>query len=194
MIFRPYLGRSVVAGIKTETRRLAKLGDKPERSLGNRIIAVKRDGKFIWKVNDGTLDWVSRGTYGSNAATHPATYRQPTYSIQLGRGKPAVGHFRIPYIRLEHVQDITDDGARREGLVHAVSDPEAPFMPFDMPYSPKRRSFIDAGWPLTDDAVPAGPRAAFACLWDEINVRGKWWIDNPEVWVLGLALVSGVLT
>lgn len=191
MIFRPFLGRSIMAGSKTETRRLVQSGDQADMNF-RRIVAVVRKGRYIWKVNDGTLDWVSRGTYGSNAATHPATYRQPTYAVQLGRGKPAIGHIRIVVIRREHVQDITEDGARREGMIHSVGDPEAPFMAFDMPYSPSRRAWISPGFPLPEDTVSPGPRAAFAAIWDEIYGLRAGWIDNPEVWVLGFMRVEVV--
>lgn len=187
MIFRPFLARSILGGTKTETRRLVHPGDEAW-DLFHHIASVKRNGKYMWKVNDGSIDWIGHNTYGSNAATHSATYRQPTYSIQTGRGKPAIGKVRIISIRREHLADITDEGVRREGVVHSVADPDAPFMPFDMPYSPSMRAFVDRL--EVPDAIPAGPRAAFASLWDSIYGSGSGWIENPEVWVLGLALVE----
>jgi hypothetical protein len=190
MIFRPFLARAIFARLKTETRRLVKPGDEAFM-LMNKIAAVRRNGRLTWKVNDGTIDWIGQGMTYSNAATHPATYRQPTYSIHMKRATPSVGRFRIPYILRERLQDITDEGVRMEGLSHSVHDPEAPFMPFDMPYSPSHLAFVDPAR-IDDGLLLPGPRAAFASLWDSINVKGHRWIDNPEVWVIGIVPVKDV--
>jgi len=121
MIFTPHHAELVMAlpvQMKWQTRRLEKPGDEPFVSWGSTILAVERNGRSIWRV-DGRLcgvDWYAHGTFGSNAATGTATYRQPSYAVQAGRGQPQLGRFRITAIRRQRLQDITDDDAIMEGV------------------------------------------------------------------------------
>lgn len=71
-------------------------------------------------------------------------------------------------VRVERVQDITQDDARAEGA-------------------------IDMGgvWGALSDKGRAGPRGAFEALWNSINAkRGYGWDVNPWVWVVEFRVLS----
>jgi hypothetical protein len=98
VLFKPELVALVLAGKKTQTRRIVKPGD---RSIG---ILFRDDGakdqvrsgnRLRWRVND-------------------------TYAVQPGRGKHAVGRIKITVIRYcERAGDISEGDARAEGFESA---------------------------------------------------------------------------
>lgn len=70
---------------------------------------------------------------------------------------------RVNNVRVERVQDISDDDAIAEGIKVYV--------------------------PVPGDGLPA-PRLQFKNLWDSINAkRGYGWDNNPWVWVVGFEVV-----
>jgi hypothetical protein len=73
-------------------------------------------------------------------------------------------------VRVERVQDISEDDARAEGV--------RPF--FEVYAGIGRDQRITSG----EYARDAEHRAAFACLWDEINGDRALWSSNPWVWVV----------
>lgn len=78
-------------------------------------------------------------------------------------------HIRITDVRVEMLQDISDEDCLREGIVKD-----------DEPYS--RYFFSLDSWYNT-------PRAAFAALIDKVSGRGTW-NSNPLVFVYSLELVD----
>ena len=78
-------------------------------------------------------------------------------------------HIRITDVRVEMLQDISDEDCLREGIVKD-----------DEPYS--RYFFSLDSWYNT-------PRAAFAALIDKVSGRGTW-ESNPLVWVYSFELVD----
>lgn len=162
MIFRPDLAQLILEGRKTQTRRLVKDGDYPYTLL--RVVkAVNRHGRLIWKVNDGTVDWLSMAGVGDNDGSRGggcASYRQPTYAVQPGRGKAAIGRIRFTSIRSENLGDISDADIEAEGFCQDTGGPD----------------FLDP--------------VAFRQAWDRLNPNKPYrWQDNPPVWVLTFALV-----
>jgi hypothetical protein len=161
MLFRPDLAQLILEGRKTQTRRIVKHGDWPYTLL--RVVkAINRHGRLIWKVNDGTVDWLSEaGAGGFNDGSRGdgcGSYRQPTYAVQPGRGKLAIGRIRFTAIRSENLWDISIGDVEREGL------------------RPADRT-ID----FLDD---------FRDTWDLLNPDKPYrWQDNPAVWVLTFARV-----
>ena len=93
MLFKPYLIEAILQGKKTQTRRLRKLTHSVVLH-DDRIIAVYQWNRLLWRVGN-------------------------TYAIQPGRGKKAVGRFRLLSIRQELLQAITNADARAEGLGYA---------------------------------------------------------------------------
>lgn len=159
MLFRPDLAQLILEGRKTQTRRIVKDGDFPY-TLSRTTKAVTRHGRLIWKVNDGTVDWLSKVGVGENYGSRGggcAIYRQPTYAVQPGRGKPAIARIRFTAIRSENLGDITAADMIAEGFGQDGCLP---------------------GWLHFEDA------------WDLLHPSEPYrWQDNPAVWVLTFALV-----
>ena len=95
MIFTPEHCDLILAGKKTQTRRLVKPDDKL-RSLPGWL------HRRIWYVNGkgNRLKWIE----GKN------------YAIQRSRSKPAEGRFRLLEIRKEQLQEITVEDVEAEGV------------------------------------------------------------------------------
>lgn len=95
----------------------------------------------------------------------------------------------ITGIRVERVQDISDDDCRAEG----VDEPRAMS---GLGYHPGHRCWhpLDAGHPVYGVGVQCirGMRAEYASLWDSLNAkRGHSWESNPWVWVLEFRRIGG---
>lgn len=100
MLFKPYLAKAIFQGEKTQTRRLKKPTHSTVLRAGH-IIAVyskitRQSNRLLWRVGN-------------------------TYAIQPGRGKKAIGRFRLLAIRQEPLQAITSADARAEGLAYVNS-------------------------------------------------------------------------
>ena len=94
MLFKPELAQKIVAGQKTQTRRLVHPDDFSDETL------VRR-----WKPNR------------SNPTTTMIRWGVGrTYAICPGRGKPQIGRILILNIRSEYINSITEADARREGF------------------------------------------------------------------------------
>ncbi len=85
-------------------------------------------------------------------------------------------HIRITDIRVERLQDISDENCLREGVI-------------------KKFSFFTIGVPIYNytftgcNSSYQNPRAAFAALIDKVSGRGTW-NSNPLVWVYSFELVD----
>lgn len=99
MIFCPENCELILAGKKTQTRRLRVPGMNGDMLFGDlledenlvKVSAIERNGRMKWEVGH-------------------------TYAVQPGRGKKAIGRIRITKIRSEHISDITNDDAIAEGV------------------------------------------------------------------------------
>jgi hypothetical protein len=89
MLFKPYLAEAILQGKKTQTRRLPS--NTGSVLFQGHIIAVYQNHRLRWRV-------------------------RKTYAIQPGRGKKAIGRFRLLSIRHERLQDITEDDTAAEGI------------------------------------------------------------------------------
>lgn len=87
----------------------------------------------------------------------------------IAKAKHMPRHIRITDVRVEMLQDISDEDCLREGIIKD-----------DEPYS--RYFFSLDSWYNT-------PRAAFAALIDKVSGRGTW-ESNPLVWVYSFELVD----
>jgi len=95
MIFTPEHTEKVLAGKKTQTRRLQQPGDEAIRDETGRIVAVTRISKR-----------------GRRLLYHVAF----SYAVCPGRGKKGLGRMTITAIRDQGTQDITEADARAEGV------------------------------------------------------------------------------
>ena len=93
---------------------------------------------------------------------------------------------RITNIRMERLQDISDEDAMREGVfkyekppLHHEADMFAPWAPYVKPYK----------WNSDNLIYRCTARAAFAALIDKVSGRGTW-ERNPWVFVYEFELVK----
>lgn len=93
-------------------------------------------------------------------------------------------HIRITDVRIERLQDISEEDAMREGVfkydkppLHHERDMYAPWPPYLKPYK----------WDHDNLIYRCNARAAFAYLIDKISGGGTWNI-NPWVWVYSFKL------
>ena len=99
MLFKPHLAEAILQSKKTQTRRLRKLTHSAVLLNSRHIIAVytnnmaatSRNNRLLWRIGN-------------------------TYAIQPGRGKKAIGRFRLLSIQQQPLQAITAEDARAEGL------------------------------------------------------------------------------
>jgi hypothetical protein len=95
MLFKPELVAKILAGEKTQTRRVVKDGDErwPLAEFSDSpISSVRRNGRCLWKAGR-------------------------VYAVQPGRGKHAVARIRITAIRYcERAGDISEADGRAEGF------------------------------------------------------------------------------
>jgi hypothetical protein len=140
MSFRPDAAEMCLDGRKTRTRRISECAMTVRDDDGNiTALCAWRGGHFVdlWRV-------------GKSIAIKPK------------RTAKAVGRVMCTGLRVEHVQDITEEDARREG----VDD--------DWKYYPgKPRSY--------DRSYVAG----FTTVWMRLNPYGPYsWSSNPLVVVI----------
>jgi hypothetical protein len=135
--------------------------------------------------------------YPRMAEGEPVVYRADCETLPDGYGsrwRASTRMFRwasrinleITSIRVERLQDISEEDARAEGV--------PPNWVFDnlMEWSPEEDGFLPAGWEkLHPDGGPYHwtAREAFATWWDAINGKGSW-EANPWVWAISLRRLS----
>lgn len=96
MLFKPEMIDAILAGKKTQTRRVVK-ADEWDTPMGGLIggavfTSTSQSSRLKWQVGR-------------------------TYAIQPGRGKPSIGRrIRITSIRCEYLHDITEADALAEGV------------------------------------------------------------------------------
>lgn len=83
-------------------------------------------------------------------------------------------HIRITDVRVERLQDISDEDCLREGVLFS----ERYAMPYGIPDYPHYGFFYYNT-----------PREAFAALIDKVSGQGTW-DSNPLVWVYSFELVD----
>ena len=152
MIFKDELCTKVLNGEKTQTRRIKKDNE--------RLLSGHPDlpDEVVQRVDDPRYE-VVKWQVGR------------TYAVQPGRGKKAVGRFKLLTIREERVQDISAGDVAAEGW------PDAP----------------DSEYIWTPDVFRIKEGFEwFQGLWDSINKKpGTHWVDNPPVWVLEFQRLGG---
>jgi hypothetical protein len=113
MLFKPELVTLILAGAKTQTRRMVRPDDCTP-SAWKAALGDWFPVEVAWKDGDSVQAVIGDGPrlrYGVNQ----------TYAVQPGRGKHAVGRIRIVAIRYcARAGDISEDDARAEGFENAA--------------------------------------------------------------------------
>ena len=83
-------------------------------------------------------------------------------------------------VRVERVQDISEEDAVAEGIVREALPPDP-----DNFHPPGAYGFVSGLRPFPEGSIHPSPVDAFCELWDSINAkRGHSWESNPWVWIL----------
>lgn len=181
ILFSAPMVRALLAGTKTQTRRIAKPVRHPD--LGNvyapgalvlerepqhvidRCCPYGRPGDRLW-VRETHMNWWKldpANPEGPRLFSHVAAYAADGYELEPGeRWIPSIHMLRaasrilleITAVRVERLQDISEADALAEGVPHSLNLPGGRFA-----------------------------RENFEHLWWTINGDGSW-ESNPWVWVV----------
>jgi hypothetical protein len=188
ILFSGPMVQAILAGTKTQTRRVVKNKSRSPHGLSCRILSwVEGVVKFGFGnyvsmgVNDWTADvkcpfevgmklWVKEthavtGGACKYRASDDSGWNHWTPSIFMRREHSRI-NLTVTGIRVERLQDITEADARAEGCrgAHGAFGQTVP------------------GPPLT-------ARQDYQDLWDSINGKKLAWRDNPAVWVVSFKRV-----
>lgn len=179
------LTKAVLEGRKTMTRRIAKAWTRPDGTLSGYY-----PSKF--KVGEVVAVAQSYKDAGVDASVEQEGSFQPTVGDSAGwNNKMFVqswlmpNRIRITSVRVERLQDISDEDCLREGIYsHTVELDEIPGVHprTDYSYQAKIGSNIPRWWFPT-------PKQAFAALIDKVSGKGTW-ASNPWVFVYEFELVK----
>lgn len=192
ILFSGPMIRAILAGQKTQTRRVVKL-------VGPDAIEERDDGSLwpycvTWAHGDDGEPWYAcpYGEPGDRLWVRETWAQEDARDLGLGasqtlyratasdaeaalvqRWRPSIHMPRwasrltleVTSVRVERLQDITEDDARAEG---AAAEPSEA---------------------LADSPVGLSAREAFADLWASINGPASW-AANPWVWVVGFKRIE----
>lgn len=195
ILFSAPMVRAILDGGKTQTRRVVKKMHVP--ALGR----PPADGA-PWYAEPGDRLWV-RETYALHHAWdgHPPTaggsaskrvwHRADAPNAIDGRGRwrPSIHMPRwasritleVTSVRVERLQDITEEDARAEGVDWSRPEPYGEKWDDDDREDPREVGYPPAGASFARDN--------FRRLWSGINGPESW-DANPWVWVVGFRLVD----
>jgi len=198
ILFNTEMVKSIIAGNKTQTRRIAKghfLNSEYEPTLwsymdlkrgcscsgGSKMIINRfcpyEIGQTLWVRETFTIQEYPSGSYSYIYKADELSGIQKTgmmlkwkSSIYMPR-KAARIFLKITNIRIERIQDISEEDAKAEGT----------------------EQFKDFGEVLIDEPIIYDYRNSFIIVWDSINKkRGYRWDLNPYVWVYDFEIIKGV--
>lgn len=89
-------------------------------------------------------------------------------------------------IRVERLQDITEEDAKAEGLTCLSKDGGITYK-YGIPDTDGLPGVDNTGWPWQEWRV--SPSQAFKTLWEKINGSNSW-ASNPWVWVVSFKVLS----
>lgn len=189
------LTQAVLEGRKTITRRIAYTKDVRFLNLWWDVKTHQRvicDGEFVvarsqYKIDEVVAIAQSYNKIGLSPSMYcevPNEYggtRDGSFDELAGwenkmfvKADLMPHHIKITNIRVEHLQDISDEDCLREGIRKWDKDGNPLGSSYDFVNSPH-------GY--------ATPREAFAALIDKVSGRGTW-DSNPMVWVYEFELVD----
>ena len=182
IIFSTPMVQAILDGKKTQTRRVIKVDDAPENwkisIAGTSIVRTEPYDVKLPRYEAGDILWV-RETFcevpyehnhvpikGGHITIPKYAYKADSERDYAGIWKPSIHmpreaariFLRVKTVRVERLQDITEEDAKAEGCIDGKSKD---VLKFDLT-----------------------ARDVFAKLWNSINAkRGYRWETNPWVWV-----------
>ena len=160
MLFKKRFNQAIAEGRKTQTRRIIKSGDILP-------VAVKieggHDALFLYRNEDREAEI----NISSNLWLREIVYVKHRLYDSAAKAELFI---MITRVRVERLQDISEEDAKREGV--EIENPGTI-------YHGKYHNYKGLYWHL------------FADLWDEINGgRGYSFASNPLVWVIDFERVA----
>lgn len=189
ILFSTEMVQSILEGRKTMTRRILKdplpIGVHWWQVSDGELIYRIVDSKTVqthckcpygqpgdqlwvrekWKNDHGQVNFFA----GNSEVEHNVAYRELTKwkpSIHLKKKDSRI-NLLIKSIRVERLQDISQDDARKEGVYCS----ESPIGPCYLDYQSNQCNAMTT------------PKHSFKSLWTKINGSGSW-KSNPWVWVI----------
>ncbi|MFB4877829.1 hypothetical protein ACE3LA_17165 [Enterobacter hormaechei subsp. xiangfangensis] len=209
MIFNGEMVRAILDGRKTQTRRI--INPQPEAtlsgSLSGKWLNRPLNGLLLPKIEDiaihcpfgvvGDRIWVREtwARYNIDQNSHDIAYRATTPADwpEEGRWRPSIHMPRwasrimleITDVRVERLQDISEEDAKAEGLAEITKD--GSLFKFGIPDRDGYPGADDNGWPWTE--WERNPVDAYCKLWQSIYGEESWQA-NPWVWVIEFKVAS----
>jgi hypothetical protein len=116
--------------------------------------------------------------YFADAETYDVVTQSWRASIHIPRWASRI-LLEITSVRVEHLQDISQDDAKAEGLASISKDGN--IFKYGIPDSDGQPGSDDFGWPWAE--WRRDPRESYRKLFESINGAGSW-DKNPLVWVI----------
>jgi len=181
IIFSTPMVQAILDGKKTQTRRVIKIDDAPENwkisIAGTSIVRTEPYDVKLPRYAAGDILWV-RETFcevpyeynhipikGGHITIPKYAYKADSERDYTGIWKPSIHmpreaariFLRVKTVRVERLQDITEEDAIAEGMSNT----------------------------LVDGVVFISAKGNFHVFWDSLNIkRGYGWDTNPWVWVI----------
>jgi len=163
--FKPFLIERIIAGKKTETRRLVKNKTKPRYKVGETVYIKE---KLYRNVNNGISFEDGEPIPDTNWG-----WKRNVLSPMFMPAKYARLFLRITDINIVWLQNLSDDDAIAEGIFHNGGG---------------------WTWKAADsnNEIYDSPRIAFANLWDSIHGgdESRCWFADPCVFVYKFEVVE----
>lgn len=179
ILFSTEMVRAIMDGSKTQTRRVKKSDKCPYGHVGD-VLWVRETWQlstwlhpsdenygYIYKASDNGQEWESNDEQWK---WKPSIF-MPRKACRL--------RLQITDIRVERLQDITEEYARAEGLARISKDGGRTWK-YGIPDTDGLPGTDDNGWEWRE--WNTSPVSAFKTLWGKIN--GPGWDANPYVWVI----------
>lgn len=186
IIFSTPMVRAILEGRKTQTRRVVKSPfeihangfiTKPDKhDRFNLVVLPYKPGDILW-VRE-TWQYKNYGDYGYTPDDF--IYKADPNETWVGPWRPAIHmpyeasriHLKIKNVRVERLQDITEEDAIAEGIKEY------------MEFNGVVKYWID-DLSLGVGDMPRSAKKAFEIIWNSIYAkRGYGWDINPWVWVI----------
>jgi len=205
IIFSGESVRAIIAGTKNQTRRVARgLSDEQsairQRFPNQQGCPYGMPGTRLWAreawrpVERSTNDGWTAIEYRADGAIGKRYWRNADPARQLAaRALDPDRHWRSPLflprwasrlllevdsIRVERLQEISEEDARAEGVTQTFAERFAEF---------SAEQCLTSG-----ELASSRPYAAsYAVAWDELNDERATWKSDPWVWVLSFHVIQG---
>ena len=177
------LTQAVLDGRKTMTRRIIhaeNIPDDPEYGYAPNIDAccVFNEDDVVAKSQYNLGDVVAIAQCYYNVYGHETCISERgekdsgIFNKMFVRAESMPHHIKITSVRVERLQDISDEDCLREGIYLLQEELGKP-----------------STYTFSDDYLYMNPRSAFKALIDKVSGKGTW-DSNPMVWVYEFELVD----